>query len=49
MLIALITETMTRIVDALLLRYEYSTSTDFGYLAVAVIMVCWFISKYYAD
>jgi hypothetical protein len=47
--IALLTETVTRIVDSLLLRYEYSTAEDFGFLAVAVIMVCWFISKYYAD
>lgn len=46
---AFITDIAMRIIDSLLLRYEYATADDFGFLAVAVIMVCWFVSKYYAD
>jgi hypothetical protein len=40
---------MTQIIDALLFRYHNADVRDFGALALAVIVLCWFISRYSAD
>jgi hypothetical protein len=37
------------LISHLLDRWQYATATDYGALAVVIIAVGWFISKYYGD
>lgn len=36
-------------IDSLAHRLQYADASDFGMLAVAVIVTCWYISRYAAE
>jgi len=37
------------VVDRVLDRWENATPTDFGLLAVVVVVTCWYVSQYTGD
>ena len=37
------------VVDVLLERYQHARLIDFAFLAIAVAVSCWFVSKYSRD
>lgn len=49
MLFADLSSAAIELVDLLLNRYEHATLSDFTYLGLAVIISCWFVSKYARD
>ncbi|AMV17168.1 hypothetical protein [Planctomyces sp. SH-PL14] len=40
---------MDSLIDSLLTRYYNADAGDFGALALAVIVFCWFVSRYFSD
>jgi hypothetical protein len=45
-LLANLSSSTAELVDILLARYDRATLSDFGFLAVAIVVSCWFVSKY---
>jgi len=37
------------LVSRLMDRWQHATATDYGVLAIGIIVIGWFISKYYGD
>lgn len=40
---------MNAFIDQILNRYYRADASDFGAMALGIVVLCWFISKYFND